>query len=192
MVQYQQSDFGNNDDFAGMSWPGDFSAVANARNNGWDGLFPFPTALATDSAPWDWWNPATNPNHATGISLAPDMSPERGRAYVDTIMAYYAPRACVVLDLDCNLVGTDEVLAKEDVQLKVAPNPATSSVLFQSAAEFPIRDLLLYDLNGRLLQTNLQINNNAFELQRGDLPPGIYLARLRFDEGIASQKLIFR
>lgn len=184
--------YDNNAAYAGMSWPDDYSDVANSLNDGYDGLFPFVGLDVTDSAPWDWWSPTDNPNHADNILLSPDMSPERARTYIDTIMAYVAPRACVTLGLDCNLSSTQEVLEGDQVQLQLAPNPASHSVEVQTDAEFPIMGVYLFDMNGKMLKAVPEVNNNAFTIQRGSLPPGIYVAKFQFEEGIVSKKIVFK
>ncbi len=75
----------------------------------YEGLFPFirPTISLSESAPWDWWDEATVVNVATpllgspqsaqdihdnAMLTNPDMSAAKGRAYIDSIMGYLAPR----------------------------------------------------------------------------------------------------
>ncbi|MBL7944045.1 MAG: alpha/beta hydrolase, partial [Flavobacteriales bacterium] len=101
-VQEQANAFGNNDVFAGLS--GDhFTMAANNFNDGFDGLFPMvrPVGMEADSAPWEWWAP-DNPNNANGLATNPDMSPEKGRAFCDSIQWYTAPRLACILNLPNN------------------------------------------------------------------------------------------
>lgn len=196
------------------------AAKANSAAAGhayYEGLFPMPRPTniygEEEGSPWNWWNP--NASAAPGIlppwNLLPrdpddpnsitfheyelqynaDMSPENARTYIDTIMGYFAPRAFVAL----NLGGTssvEPVLADSEVQLSLAPNPASDQVFINTDIEYPIQAVQLFDLNGRLLQSNTRINQNAFTLQRGDLPPGMYIAKLKFEKGIVSKKILFR
>jgi len=161
-----------------------------------------------DSSPWDWWDKATldlvvagtnaqlgtdfnaDSLHQDGLLTNPDMSPEKGKMYVDTIMNYYMPRAYAALNL--MVVGTEEILSSEAVNLQVGPNPATEQVVFQTDADHPMKQFALYDMNGRLIQMYVNINEQNIYLKRGNLPPGIYLAKIRFDEGIVTQKVVFK
>lgn len=90
---------GNNAIFADAELDDVFSQAANANNDGYDGLYPFvrPAGAEADSSPWDFWAD-TNPNNANGLLTNPDMTPEKGRTFIDTIQAYAAPRmACALM-----------------------------------------------------------------------------------------------
>lgn len=80
-----------------------------------EGLFPvirdLRPYLTNESGPWDWWDP-TSPiattvideelgitAHMASLVSNPDMSPEKGRAYLDTIQGYINPRIMCALDL---------------------------------------------------------------------------------------------
>jgi hypothetical protein len=194
LVAQKANQLGLNDIFVTANFQDEITMIANSRNDGLNGLYPLTGLIPTDSGPWDWWDPATNVNHETGIMLNPNMSPERARTYIDTIMAYYAPRACAALFLPCSPVGTQEALldAKE-VGLIVAPNPAIEEVRLQTNAAYPVKDLLLYDISGRLVQTQFNLSENNIVIPREDLPSGMYFARLRFeDKGSLVQKIIFK
>ena len=61
----------NNDVFAGLSFPGDFSEVANARNGGVDGLFPLHAIELSAwqfAYPWQWWDETLGPNATTAAA----------------------------------------------------------------------------------------------------------------------------
>lgn len=186
---------------------------------GEDHIYPLiPPNFRLESGPWDWWSKPyldaviagvnatfgttfnSDTLHHDGLLTNPNMSPQKARAYIDTIMTYYAPRACAALRLGdcCEALGFDcatsveELLAAGDVGLFVAPNPAGEEVFFQSRPESPMLDLQLFDFSGRLVQTHNNVKDHVFLLQRGSLPPGMYVAKVRFKEGVSSQKLIFR
>lgn len=85
---------GNNQVF----WDADIndcvSSNAAALNGGLEGFYPFVGLPADKSRPWAWTNTcANNPNAPTDGAFA--------RQYLDTIFAYFAPRACASLGL-CN------------------------------------------------------------------------------------------
>ncbi len=216
-VQAKMAELGINDVFANESWVDEYSARANELNNGLDGLFPIeylPQVNAIGDtvsvpSPWRWWDPTDwvdvyctlvqppGPDLATQAAAGdPNMSPERGMAYTDTIIAYFAPRACLALDLGCDLgdfvSSTAELIQQESVGLSISPNPADGIAELTTFADRPMQDILLYDAQGRLVQSHFEINNNRFALHRGELAPGMYIARIRFAEGTVAAKLLFK
>lgn len=157
---------------------------------------------------WNWFDEATlratiaGTNMATGAMIDADAiimgegqtnpnfaTPSAARAEIDTIMAHFYPRAWYALDLE-SLVSTDEVLTPATVGFTMAPNPAGEFVNIQTDEVHPIRDLGVYDLNGRLVRHQISVNSSRYRLERGTLPRGAYVVRIRTDEGIAARKLI--
>lgn len=83
-----------------------------------EGLFPLVRPLAdflsNEAAPWEWWDPNSPiastvivpelgiTAHMAGLASNPDMSPEKGKAYLDTIQGYMLPRIMCALDLPEN------------------------------------------------------------------------------------------
>ncbi len=81
-----------------------------------EGLFPIELPLEdftfNQAAPWEWWDP-NSPNsqivtplgvtiHQASLATNPDMSAEKGMAYLDTIQGYILPRVMCVMDLPGN------------------------------------------------------------------------------------------
>jgi hypothetical protein len=216
LVQQRANGFGNNDVFNDYTWIDPYSQRADAINDGYGGLFPLeypkfedpmnPGDSASISAPWEWWDQAEWENvfcdlqpgiplNLIGLAGNPLMSEAQGMAYVDTIMGYFLPRACLALDLGCDLdafTSTQEVLTADVVNLTLAPNPANQEVLLQSDADAPMLDVMLFDMSGRLLQSHMNVHTDYFLLQRDNIPTGMYLLRVRFEEGMVTQKLIYR
>jgi hypothetical protein len=172
------------DDLA-IDWD-DYSSIASERSGGLNGLFPLPDTSATPSGLWDFYA-EDNPN----IALHPMPNPELARTYWDTIFTYMAPRACVALDLPCMLVDVNEVDALE-VGLSMAPNPARDEVSITTGAEFPIQHLQVFDAMGRLVRNYTNVNSDQITIQRADLSSGMYYLRFKFEEGITTQKLMFK
>ncbi|HMN89919.1 MAG TPA: T9SS type A sorting domain-containing protein [Saprospiraceae bacterium] len=186
-VATKQNRLGNNSMWASANFTDAISVAMRARNNNREGLAPLPRVDPTDSSPWDFYA-ANNPNATT----PPD--PVRARLYIDTIMAYFAPRACVALNLDCNLSGissTRNGLSANDVQLQMMPNPAYEQVRIQTSLEFPILDVQVFDMSGRMVKSAINLKDSSYTLQRGNLPNGMYIVKLRFERGIVTQKLVF-
>ncbi len=198
-VQKKLTALGTNDAFKKVVAHDPYGKAGAAKNEGFPGLypiygtvFPSPTGLNKyDSSPWDFWA-ASNPNNAAGLKTNPDMSKAKATRYMDTIIGYYAPRACVVLNLPCKgIVSTEEVLPEAAVSLTTMPNPATTYVNFRTSENQPIQEVQLFDAAGRMVKVFAHINSNEYRMERGDLGTGIYIAKLQFKNGIVSKKVIF-
>ncbi|MEZ4895822.1 MAG: T9SS type A sorting domain-containing protein [Saprospiraceae bacterium] len=176
----------------------------NTRNDGLEGLCPLIGRVGEDSSPWSWWNAAywstvahpfcTDPVptcsfHTIGLQSNPDMSAEKARTYIDTIMAYFAPRAAAVLGL--TTTSSVDLLTGPDVQLRISPNPATSNLRIQTGGDNPILDAAIFNLAGMQLYGKNGLNHNQIEFDRGNLPAGTYLLRLRFQQGVVTEKIVF-
>ncbi|MCB0706172.1 MAG: T9SS type A sorting domain-containing protein [Saprospiraceae bacterium] len=217
VIQQEVKALGNNAVFAGQDWNDEYTAAANLVNDGADGLFPFvypvfpdptnpPNGVITVSAPWEWWDQAAYTDvycllnqdfdlNTIGLAGNPLMSETQGMAYVDSIMGYFLPRACLALDLGCDIsafVSTQEVLTAAQVNLEMRPNPATQEVYLESGQDSPMLDVMVYDLSGRLLQSHMNQHTNEFILDRNNLPTGMYLVKIRFEKGMITQKLIYK
>lgn len=170
-----------------------------------DNMYPFVTDTLA-SGPWEWWSFAdlqayvAAVNFVTGGSydaqmlnarsqlLNPDMSKAKAMAHIDTMMAYFNPRAYLALNL---ATDTKEILSAHSVEMTVGPNPVSTSTFIQTAADKPMKNLALYHLNGKLMRGIMNVNSNTFELHRGNLAPGIYVLQAEFEEGIVTKKLVF-
>ncbi|MGH1436483.1 MAG: T9SS type A sorting domain-containing protein [Lewinella sp.] len=175
-------------------------------------MYPFiPPIQQTLSGPWEWWDysqldsAVTQTNeaygtdfiaselHEYGLALNPGMSAEKARAYIDTIFAHYLPRACQVLQLEeCAIVATEELADDSLIDLSIAPNPATERVFIRTNPTYPMETIQVFDINGRYIRAQNGINNHQYELERGNLPAGTYLIKVKFAEGISVRKVIFR
>lgn len=191
LVQKLANDFGNNDVFKNYGFSDEWSDGPNMNNDGYDGLRPFirPTGAEFDSAPWDFWDPVTNANHAAGLQTNPDMSAEKARMFIDSLVGYYAPRACAALSLGCSVLDAP-VLDADAFSLQVSPNPAADFIRFETAKEL-IQEVYLYDINGRLVKAITDINTTNYTMNRNALANGVYIAQVRFEEGVMTRKVIF-
>lgn len=181
MQQYAQN-YGNNDIFKTIPAGNDpYGDLAKTFNGGLDGFFPFYGTPANSASPWEW----------TTIPPSPaDCNTDAGSArdYIDTIIGYFAPRACVTLGLGCQFSSVQE-LDETTVGLQVSPVPAQDMVNF--TAKEPIRDIYVYDLNGRLVKAHTSINQYSFQMQRNVLTAGLYVAEIRFEQGFVKRKIVF-
>ena len=117
------------------------------------------------------------------------MNPVTAKRYIDTIMAYFAPRACVALGLNCWTASTSVTDAQ--VNLKLAPNPATSEINITVSEEKPVKSYAIYDISGRMLRNMNDVNSSFISVRRENLQDGMYLIQLRFEEGVLTKKVIF-
>ncbi len=126
-----------------------------------------------------------NPNFA---------NPAGAKIYIDTIMAHFIPRACQGLQLESCLitVGTEDLVDAQTIGFKVFPNPAGSYVNLETAAGHPMEEVHLFDMEGRLLRVFPNVNSTTYRLERGSLPVGHYLARVRLDGGVSVQRVVFQ
>ena len=175
-----------------------------------EGLYPFnlpPDVLGNENGdPWQWWDstfwsqvpvpdmPDLN-WHQVARSQNAYSEANLAKTYIDTIFGYFLPRAYTVLSLgeeiNNNPTSTKDLLSKSQVGLITSPIPAQDVVNFQTAVEYPIQGIEVMDLNGRLVKNHYHMNEITYQLSRDGLPSGIYLARLRFKEGVVVQKIMF-
>lgn len=186
IVSFQQDRFGNTQALKNAKFNDPITTIMNTRNSGREGLAPLPSTDPAESSPWDFYA-ANNPNATT------PPNPTRARLYMDTIMQYFAPRACVVLGLNCNLRGISSttVINASDVALQMMPNPAFDQVRIQTSIDYPIQDVQVFDLSGKMVKSAPNLKDSNYTLYRDNLPNGLYVVKLRFEQGIVTQKLVF-
>jgi len=193
LVSYLANQYGNNSTLNPKnetSFQFEVTDVANAKNDGLEGLYPiYGTGGPFDSAPWQYWDPATNVNSATGFMTNPDMTRDKGLLYIDSIMAYVLPRLYSTLDL-YELTSTNEIVDAEQIKMVTYPNPATTEVFIGVDNTYPIRSIGVYDLKGSLVQFIQGINSNYYTLKVHNYVPGQYVLQFQFDHGIAARQII--
>ena len=161
-------------------------------------------------SPWSWWDlptleavvAATNAAlgtsfvaadlHASGLQTNPDMSQAKGLAYVDTCMTLMLPRACLALNLECNLpVNTKEIQAIE-VGLSIYPNPVETDFIISINEDVKMSSVYVFSIDGKLVQAHVAVNNSKISLQRNGLQSGIYVAQITTDKGTVSKEIVFK
>ncbi|MDI9258528.1 T9SS type A sorting domain-containing protein [Flavobacterium sedimenticola] len=78
---------------------------------------------------------------------------------------------------------------ENDNTIKVFPNPTQDFVSI--TGDFNLNSVQLFDVHGRLLQTNL-VNNTSFSLDISNHSSGIYFVKVISDNGMKVEKLIKR
>ncbi len=195
LVSYLANQYGNNQSIVPTnetSLQYEVTDVANAKNDGLEGLYPiYGTGGPYDSAPWQYWDPATNVNSATGYQTNPDMTREKAHEYIDSIMAYVLPRLYSTMDL-FELTSTNEIISSEDIKMVTYPNPASVEVFIGVSKDYPIRSIGVYDLKGSLVDFISGINSNYYTLKVNKYLPGQYVLQFQFDNGISARQIVVK
>jgi hypothetical protein len=193
-VQRRNDTLGINNVFKGLTAAYDpYKALFTSRNGGTvQGLFPlFGRDTSSDSSPWQFWA-ASNPRNAGGLAGAPSMTPARARTYIDTIMQVVLPRACIVLNLPCKgvVTSTEDLLNSNTTKLFASPNPAKTAITFESEVVNPMQAIQLFDMAGRQVM-QVKVNSSSYTLPRNGLPAGMYVAKVKFEGGVLTKKVVF-
>ncbi len=156
-------------------------------------LLPLRPFLQNIASPWQWWDPNSPiaatviaevggqpiTAHMASLGSNPDMSPEQGRTYLDTIFGYSVPRIMCALELPenpCALSANNSIFENAT---SVFPNPTRDALTIRNS-EFIMRRLEVYDITGRMVSSKV-INANEFRFERGQLGDGVYLMQIVFD-----------
>jgi len=171
-----------------------------------EGLFAVDVAAGASvgqnqASPWQWWDPnspaakqvvAAGPPpvtaHMASLQSNPDMSPEKGRRYMDTIQGYVCPRLAIVM----GYYTTNDFVSVNDVSkisAKVYPNPSNGIFNISYDGIGSLNDVIVRDLNGRLMTVETTINSSDAQIDASNLSAGYYLIQLITDEGTAVQKI---
>lgn len=178
-----------------------------------ENMYPLITPdFRLESGPWEWWDkdlldviiPGVNATfgtdldsdtlHINGLITNPDMSKEKALAYIDTMMTYFRPRACAALELEgCleEITSSREVIASNSIDLTIAPIPAQDQVLLSVNDQHFMQSVQLFDLQGRLMETQNNLDSKFTTIDRNKLPAGIYIVKIQFEEGILSRRIMF-
>lgn len=165
------------------------------------GLYPLVVAddpnepgAPSTTAPWEWTSfPGLPP--IPGVTSGFDCNTDKAAAlpYIDTVMRFYAPRACFVLGLqDCvnRVLSSKEPLAK-NIALTAMPNPATDQVTLKADNGEEILSVQIFDRTGRLIAAAREVNQEVFQFRRGTLPAGQYVFKVNFEEGFVTKLVVF-
>lgn len=201
---------------------GDAAAnAATAGHADMPGLFPLvtpaPSATTTacgmqewDGAPWQWWDNAVygasaeayNASGATPYPAAtwscvatlsnPDMSETKGLAFVDMLEEFFTPRVYAALNADGEIeqssLSTPEI---SNYNMSIFPNPSNKEM--QISADSEISSYSVFDLTGKLILNQSDINANTAIIPRNGLKNGLYLAQISDVNGNSiTRKIIFK
>ena len=150
-----------------------------------------------ESGPWAYWDstywkniphplPQYDNFHEAGLATNPDMSMEKANAYIDTLISMFAPRAATVLGV-LNTNVKDNI--KADLNITVSPNPATHQLMIQSESGI-IDQVEIYNLSGQKTYQHLDVQNRQHTIISNDMPPGIYILKVKIDEKLNVQRVV--
>jgi hypothetical protein len=222
-VQEKANAIGVEDVFKnGVAFNDEYTAIANSRNNGLEGLFPMPRPNwantageleAVESGPWETWDaefwamsqpqqctdlgvPLSLCNwHLLGLADNPDMSQEKGTAYLDTILGYYGPRACVALDLPCKSLFAN--VAVEEIELdtdlvSAFPNPTSATLTVRAEQQQTMDKINLYNVEGQLIQTYTNLVDTQKNIDVTNFNNGLHIIKVYFEDGVVTKKVMIQ
>ena len=79
--------------------------------------------------------------------------------------------------LDPNAGLDDEI--KVDESITIFPNPSTGSTISFIKSKYPIEEITLLDMSGKVVYKTENVNNQQFSLLTQDLPEGQYLIKIQ-------------
>lgn len=175
----------------------DITEVAEGRTGGNAGLMPIYGDSPEDFNPWDYWDCNTNVNCDAGLVGNPNMSYEKSKIYLDTILAFVRPRLVRTLQInpdfgsECIILETDEVIT-DNIAIEVSPNPASEVVTFTAPSDYIIQNISVFDMKGSLVYAVSGVHHSSYTMGTAEFLSGIYLVRLQFDQGVAARQFVIR
>lgn len=153
---------------------------------------PVSPELPLNNAPWAW---TSFPGIIVdiGTSLFCNTNKVAAIPYIDTIIQFYAPRACFALGLQgCidDILSNKEPIA-QNIQLTVSPNPATDQVILKAEDGNMILSVQVIDKTGRLVSNIQNVDNEVYTFRRNTLPAGHYIFKVNFKEGFVTKMVVF-
>lgn len=170
----------------------DAYSVRAASLTNHSGLYPF-IGAANGYEPWAWYDENhpdidNNTPGATGYGSKanPYATPAKARAYIDTIMGYFCPRAFNVLGLSsASGISNIELISKS---ISLFPNPSNSVV--QLVSDLDVNGIQVLDLNGRLILDQPNQRKRQIRIDVSNLEGGVYFVRVNTPSGIGMKKLV--
>ena len=97
-----------------------------------------------------------------------------------------SPLSPITVTVD-GCVGINETI---DNDLEMFPNPTDDFVLLKASST--IESVLIYDINGKLIQSNYDINNADYKADLSTFESGIYFMNLVTKVGTVNKKIIVK
>ncbi len=172
-------------------------------NDNLEGLFAIDlkagaSLFQNQAGPWQWWDPNSPlakaefqtgvTTHMASLQSNPDMSPAKGRAYVDTIQGYMCPRIAVIH----GYYTTAELSAPSISELngKTYPNPTNGVLNIDMNDKTQINAITVSDISGKVVMTINDLNTSSTSLDLSNLYDGYYFLQVYTELGMATQKIV--
>jgi acetyl esterase/lipase len=140
----------------------------------WQGNAPYPASVA-------WCrNNRTSPRTEAAASL-----------YIDTIIAYLAPRLAVTMGIETSVTAIDNLIDDQDVSVYPNPSNGRVSVSYLGTDGKQIDEIKLMDISGRTVRAYRDIRATQFEIQKGELSSGLYMLQTRVGDRLSNKKIVF-
>lgn len=179
--------------------------LLNLNPSDYKGLFPFILPEIQypfqESSPWQWWDEQVVVSNAAplvggaaeaqalydqSIAGSPSMSAAFGRAYLDTIQGFLAPRLRQLLMQDVSVEENDFV----NSNMFVYPNPANDYLVVKTNQGIRITDVEIYDITGKMVRTENGLHKLSHQINGIDqLVSGLYLVKVTTDQGLVTRKV---
>lgn len=200
--QRQTVEVGNNDAWVGVEFS---DPIANVRLDypptpdivdPIEGLYPIAGPMG-NIEPWLFWDEelcAASPNGAAVVGNTntryPGASLELMNSILDEMVRYATPRACITLGLGCEGIttGLREPIVESE-RVAVSPNPSTGTFVFETPVDKLMETISIYTISGSLLYQTA-VHHHVFTAANLDLADGMYIAKIKFEDGVASKKVI--
>ncbi len=182
-LQQKANSLGNNDVYINAGLNDNITQIANAKNDGVNGLFPF-YRPSVETSPWHWWD-TTCISNSNSLMTNPDMSESKALAYTDTILWYLVPRMAYANDLVSTSSISETDLSKS---VLIFPNPA-SEIIEVYVENNIMHSIALIDITGRVVY-NAEINENKTILNINEFDPGVYFVSVSTEYGLIVKKMI--
>jgi len=180
--------YGNNRVFQDLELDDPITQVARSRRGNISGLMPLiGSGGERDGGPWNWWD-LDNVNSEKGLVGNPDMSKEKAMNYIDTIMAFYAPRAYAALDLGEALTATENLAL--ETGMKVYPTLVNNHCIIETDRAHPFEEIHLYDQHGRMMKQIRNIRTTHYTMSLSEIPAGMYFVRIMTEKGASVSRII--
>lgn len=184
-ITRKMNSLGNNDVFINAGFNDTITQIANSRNNGRFGLYPFPRP-SVESAPWQWWETSCT-NNSYSMLTNPDMSELKAKAYIDTIVWYLTPRIAVSNGL---YSGVEIEEMNTDNLVKIFPNPASDQISIKTIqADQEIMQVCIVDVSGRIMYFSSNIAKQM-PIELNGFDEGLYFIKIQLKDGEIVKKLI--
>jgi len=117
---------------------------------------------------------------------SPQMSTGLGRAYLDSIHGFLAPRLHNLINSNVSVEETDFV----NSNMFVYPNPANDFLVVKTNEGIRINTVEIYDITGKVVRTESGLNKLSHQINGVDqFPAGLYLVKVTTDQGLVTRKV---